>query len=153
MLLLLLLLLLLLMFLNFMLIFLYLFLIITCIVQEKFVSKCSVDKRGRPKHLAAKENYERFYDLDSSEEESDEEEDDLWVVSVPPTRDGTLSIFCATGSFSTGSSATGAAARASYRSHPDACFGLPSRRCVGDHVLSVDKSIFVNYMSINSLKL
>ena len=42
--------------------------------QEKFVSKCSVDKRGRPKHLSAKEDYEKFYDLDSSEEDDDDEE-------------------------------------------------------------------------------
>ena len=41
-------------------------------LQEKFVSKCSVDKRGRPKHLSAKEDYEKFYDLDSSDEEEEE---------------------------------------------------------------------------------
>merc|ERR1719187_1648545 len=42
--------------------------------QEKFVSKCSVDKRGRPRHLSAKEDYAKFYDLDSSKEEDDEKE-------------------------------------------------------------------------------
>jgi len=42
--------------------------------QEKFVSKCAVDKRGKPRHLTAKEDYAKFYDLDSSEEEDDEKE-------------------------------------------------------------------------------
>ena len=44
--------------------------------SEKFASKCSVDKRGRPKSLSAKENFEKFYDLDDSDssDDSDEEE-------------------------------------------------------------------------------
>jgi hypothetical protein len=83
----LLLLLLLLLFMDLMFILLHLLLlIITCIVQEKFVSKCSVDKRGRPKHLTAKENYERFYDLDSSEEESDEESERGKFVKKKPVK-------------------------------------------------------------------
>merc|ERR1719510_2135552 len=39
--------------------------------NEKFSSKCSVDKRGRPKSLSAKDSFEKFYRLDS---ESDSEE-------------------------------------------------------------------------------
>jgi len=47
--------------------------------NEKFVSKCSVDKRGRPISLTSKESYEKFYDLDSSssDSESDEEDKDM----------------------------------------------------------------------------
>jgi len=48
--------------------------------SEKFASKCSVDKRGRPKNLSAKENFEKFYDLDESDSDdsdsSNEEEND-----------------------------------------------------------------------------
>eukprot|EP00092_Neocalanus_flemingeri_P015832 GFUD01017137.1.p1 GENE.GFUD01017137.1~~GFUD01017137.1.p1 ORF type:complete len:658 (+),score=333.16 GFUD01017137.1:57-2030(+) len=44
--------------------------------SEKFVNKCSVDKRGRPKSLSAKENYEKFYDLDDSDT-SDSDDDDV----------------------------------------------------------------------------
>lgn len=42
--------------------------------QDKFLNKCSVDKRGRPKHLSAKEDYEKFYDLDSSDEDEESDE-------------------------------------------------------------------------------
>jgi len=42
--------------------------------KEKFVNKCPVDKRGRPRHLTAKENYEKFYQLDSEESSEDEDE-------------------------------------------------------------------------------
>jgi len=47
--------------------------------NEKFVSKCTVDKRGRPKKLSAKDNYEKFYELDSSD--SDDNEDSENEVS------------------------------------------------------------------------
>ena len=44
--------------------------------DKKFVSKCSVDKRGRPQQLSAKESYEKFYQLeDSSSSEDDDEEE------------------------------------------------------------------------------
>ena len=45
--------------------------------SEKFVNKCSVDKRGRPKSLSAKESYEKFYDMDDSDtSDSDDNEND-----------------------------------------------------------------------------
>ena len=46
--------------------------------NDKFVSKCTVDKRGRPKSLSSKESYEKFYDLEESDtsEDSDEPKDD-----------------------------------------------------------------------------
>ena len=44
--------------------------------DEKFVSKVNVDKRGRPGSFSTKENYQKFYDLDSSDTESSEDEDD-----------------------------------------------------------------------------
>ena len=45
--------------------------------DKNFVSKCTVDKRGRPKHLSAKESYEKFYQLeDDSSTDDDEDEDD-----------------------------------------------------------------------------
>lgn len=31
--------------------------------DKSFVDKVSVDKRGRPKNFATKENFEKFYDL------------------------------------------------------------------------------------------
>jgi len=45
--------------------------------SEKFASKCSVDKRGRPKSLSAKENFEKFYDLEDSESSDDSDEEEL----------------------------------------------------------------------------
>ena len=47
--------------------------------NDKFVSKCTVDKRGRPKNLSSKESYEKFYDLeetDASDDSDDESKDD-----------------------------------------------------------------------------
>ena len=46
--------------------------------DKNFVSKCTVDKRGRPKNLSAKESYEKFYQLedDSSSENEDDEDAD-----------------------------------------------------------------------------
>jgi len=51
--------------------------------NDKFSSKCSVDKRGRPKSLSARESFEKFYRLDesdsdseNSEKSSDEDEDE-----------------------------------------------------------------------------
>merc|ERR1719468_242473 len=47
--------------------------------NKNFVSKCTVDKRGRPKGLSAKESYEKFYQLEddsSSENEDDEDADE-----------------------------------------------------------------------------
>jgi len=47
--------------------------------NDKFVSKCTVDKRGRPKNLSSKESYEKFYDLeetDTSDDSDDEPKDD-----------------------------------------------------------------------------
>lgn len=43
--------------------------------DKKFVSKVSVDKRGRPGNFSTKENFEKFYHMDSdeSEEEGDDE--------------------------------------------------------------------------------
>jgi hypothetical protein len=46
--------------------------------DANFVSKCSVDKRGRPTSFSSKENFKKYYALrDSDEEEShsDDEED------------------------------------------------------------------------------
>jgi len=44
--------------------------------EEKFVSKCTVDKRGRPKNFTSKENYRKYYDLKGSDEsESDSDVD------------------------------------------------------------------------------
>jgi len=44
--------------------------------DKKFVSKVKVDKRGRPGNFSTKENYQKFYELDSSDSESSDEEDD-----------------------------------------------------------------------------
>lgn len=45
--------------------------------NKNFVSKCTVDKRGRPKNLSAKESYEKFYQLeDDSSSDDDQEEDE-----------------------------------------------------------------------------
>jgi len=42
--------------------------------NDKFVSKCTVDKRGRPKNLSSKESYEKFYDLEESDTSEDSDE-------------------------------------------------------------------------------
>ena len=42
--------------------------------DKKFVSKVGVDKRGRPGNYSTKENFEKFYQLDSSDEDSSDEE-------------------------------------------------------------------------------
>ena len=39
--------------------------------DKRFVTKVSVDKRGRPKNFATKENFEKFYDLETSSEDDD----------------------------------------------------------------------------------
>lgn len=45
--------------------------------DKRFVDKVSVDKRGRPKNFATKENFEKFYELESSSEsESDDKEEE-----------------------------------------------------------------------------
>jgi len=42
--------------------------------DERFVSKCTVDPRGRPKTLSSKENYKKFYELKGSDESDDSED-------------------------------------------------------------------------------
>lgn len=42
--------------------------------DKRFVTKVSVDKRGRPKNFATKENFEKFYDLETSSDDDDDEE-------------------------------------------------------------------------------
>merc|ERR1712066_602246 len=39
--------------------------------DKKFVSKVNVDKRGRPGNFSTKENYEKFYELESSDSDDD----------------------------------------------------------------------------------
>ena len=39
--------------------------------DKQFVSKCTVDKRGRPQSYTSSENYRRYYDLDSSDDSDD----------------------------------------------------------------------------------
>ena len=43
--------------------------------DKKFVSKVNVDKRGRPGNFSTKENYEKFYQMDSSDSSDDDEDD------------------------------------------------------------------------------
>ena len=43
--------------------------------DKKFVSKVSVDKRGRPGNYSTKENYEKFYQMDSDSDDEEDEED------------------------------------------------------------------------------
>ena len=43
--------------------------------NKNFVSACSVDKRGRPKNLSAKESYEKFYHLEDDSSTSSEDDD------------------------------------------------------------------------------
>ena len=40
--------------------------------DDRFVSKCTVDKRGRPKNFSSKETYQKFYELESSDSEKDD---------------------------------------------------------------------------------
>ena len=52
--------------------------------DKKFVSKASVDKRGRPGNFSTKENYEKFYELESSSsEDSDDEEEEQTKKKAP----------------------------------------------------------------------
>merc|ERR1719186_454178 len=45
--------------------------------DERFVSKCAVDKRGRPTNYTSKENYKKYYHLkDSDESDSESETED-----------------------------------------------------------------------------
>jgi len=45
--------------------------------DERFVSKCTVDKRGRPQTFTSKENYRKYYDIQSeSDDSTDSGEDD-----------------------------------------------------------------------------
>lgn len=64
--------------------------------DAKFVSKCSVDKRGRPTNFSPKENFKKYYALKDSEDESESEEEDTasdedaaeaGAVSNQPTKD------------------------------------------------------------------
>jgi hypothetical protein len=43
--------------------------------DKRFVSKVGVDKRGRPGNFTTKENFEKFYHLESSSDASDEDDD------------------------------------------------------------------------------
>ena len=43
--------------------------------DKRFVTKVSVDKRGRPKSFATKENFEKFYELESSSSDDEAEEE------------------------------------------------------------------------------
>ena len=43
--------------------------------DKKFVSKVSVDKRGRPGNYSTKENYEKFYQMDSDSDDEEDEKD------------------------------------------------------------------------------
>jgi len=52
--------------------------------EERFVSKCSVDKRGRPQNLTSKENYRKYYDLkDSDDSDSDSDSENESVGAEP----------------------------------------------------------------------
>lgn len=52
--------------------------------DERFVSKCSVDKRGRPQNLTSKENYRKYYDLkDSDVSDSDSDTENESAGSQP----------------------------------------------------------------------
>ena len=44
--------------------------------DKRFVDKVSVDKRGRPKNFATKENFEKFYELESSSDSDAEEKEE-----------------------------------------------------------------------------
>merc|ERR1719495_2631549 len=50
--------------------------------DERFVSKCTIDKRGRPNTFTSKENFRKYYDLESSgsscsdDDDEDDNEDD-----------------------------------------------------------------------------
>ena len=46
--------------------------------DKRFVDKVDVDKRGRPKSFATKENFEKFYQLESSSE-NDEDDDEAKI--------------------------------------------------------------------------
>ena len=56
--------------------------------EERFVSKCSVDKRGRPQNLTSKENYRKYYDLkDSDDSDSDSDSENESVGAEPKVED------------------------------------------------------------------
>ena len=42
--------------------------------DERFVSKCSVDKRGRPQNFSSKENYRKYYEMDDESDSQDDKE-------------------------------------------------------------------------------
>jgi len=44
--------------------------------DERFISNCNIDPRGRPKSYSSKENYEKFYELKGSSSESDATDSD-----------------------------------------------------------------------------
>ena len=44
--------------------------------DKKFVSKVSVDKRGRPGNFSTKENFEKFQEIESSDSEDEEQEEE-----------------------------------------------------------------------------
>ena len=44
--------------------------------DDRFVSKCTVDKRGRPKNFSSKETYQKFYELESSDSEKEDSDSD-----------------------------------------------------------------------------
>lgn len=44
--------------------------------DERFISRCSVDPRGRPKTYSSKETYEKFYELKDSSSDTDVSESD-----------------------------------------------------------------------------
>jgi hypothetical protein len=46
--------------------------------EPRFVSRCSVDKRGRPTSFSSKENFKKYYDLkDSDESDSDDDNEEV----------------------------------------------------------------------------
>merc|ERR1719383_967401 len=44
--------------------------------EDRFVSKCTVDKWGRPNNFSSKENYRKYYDLKASDESESEDDDE-----------------------------------------------------------------------------
>jgi len=53
--------------------------------DANFVSKCSVDKRGRPTTFSSKENFKKYYALkDSDEEESDSDAEEDSTEEAEP---------------------------------------------------------------------
>jgi hypothetical protein len=52
--------------------------------DKRFVAKVSVDKRGRPKNFATKENFEKFYDLQTSSDDDEEEVEEKGISKSRP---------------------------------------------------------------------